>query len=447
MSVSLEDVSSVKKVLHVEVPQDEVKRKLDEAYRDLNKRVKLKGFRPGKIPRNVLKRLYKKDVVAEVSQKMIQDTLIAAVQENNLRMVGKPDINQSDLDESAPFTYDATLEITPDIPDLDYADLKLTKNIYPVTDKEIDAQLRMLQKKVAELKPISDQRPVREGDFVVIDYEATQDGSPFELIGSSENHAVEIGKGDDITPEMEQAIIGKTPGEETDVHVDFPENYDNKDLAGQSVDFKIAVKEIREEILPPIDDEMAKNFGPFESIDALKDTIRANLQQGYDRRAQQELNEQVFSALLAQIDFEVPEALVSSELDAIVADFRRQIETGDITMEQFGITPEKIKADHREAAFQQVRRSLLLGKLIEQMNLELSDQELEVHFQAIAKQNKQSVEDIRQHYKKNPDNLAYLKHAALEKQALALIIEQSEVSQVQVEQETNPEPAAESAAE
>ncbi len=436
MPVRLEDLSSVKKVLHVEVPQEEVKQKMDEAYRDLSKKVKVKGFRPGKVPRNVLKRLYKSDVDADVSQNLIQTTLFDAIREHELRMVGAPDIAPFELDEAVPFRYDATVEIAPDIPDIDYSGLKLKKSIYPVGEEEIDAQLRMLQKKVSEHKPVTEERPVQKGDFVVVDYEATQEGAPFEAIGSSENHTLEIGRAA-IAPEIDEALPGKMPGETVDVQVAFPGDYGNANLAGQTVDFRITIKEIREEVLPPIDDELAKNFGAFANLDALRDAIRANLKQGYDKRSEQEISEQVFSALLEQTDFEVPDTLVESETNAIIEDFRRQFESNNITMESLGITPEKIAEDHRETAVQQVRRHLILSKLIEQMNLELPDEELQEPFQSIAQSAGATVDAVREHYTQNQEKLSFLKHTLLEKKAIDLIIENSDVEEVEAEPEAD----------
>ncbi len=440
MTVRLEDLSSVKKVLHVEVPQEEVKQKVDEAYRELNKKVKLKGFRPGKVPRNVLRRLYKSDVDADVTQKLIQDTLIGAIRDNDLRMVGTPNIEPSELDETVPFRYAATVEIAPEIDDIDYSGLKLEKKVYPVTDEEINAQLEVLRKKVAEHQPVTGERPVQKGDFVVVDYEATQNGAPFEPVGSSENHTLEIGRSS-IAPEIDDALTGKSPGETVAVRVSFPENYGNADLAGQEVDFTITIKEIREEVLPPLDDELAKNFGPFEGLEGLKDAIRANLRQGYDKRTEQEVNEQVFSALLERTDFEVPETLVQSELEAIVEDFRRQFESNNLTMETLGLTPEKIAEDYRETAVKQVRRHLILSKLIEQMDLELAEEALNEPFQSIAQSAGATVDAVRQHYAQEPEKLEYLKHTLLEKRAIELIVENSEIEEVEAQPETEAQTA------
>ncbi len=439
MPVSVEDLSSVKKVLHIEVPQKEVQQKVEEAYKHLNKTVKLKGFRPGKVPRNVLQRLYRNDVTADVSQQLIQASLVDALRETELRMVGTPEIDPAELDETVPFRYDATVEIAPDIPDIDYSGLQLTKMIYPVTDEEITGQLKMLQKKVAEHKPVIEDRPIQKGDFAVIDYEGTQNGTPFEAVGSSENHTVEIGRAA-IAPEIDDTLVGKKPGETFTVRVDFPENYGNTDLAGQAVDFRITVKEIREEVLPPIDDDLAKQFGPFDGLEGLKDAIRANLKQGYDKRTNQELNEQIFTALLKGTDFELPESLVQSELNNIYEEFRRQFESNNIPVDSIGLTPEAVANDYRETAEAQVRRGLLLGKLIDQMDLEVTEAELAGAYANVAQSANASVDQVREHYRQNPEKFDGLKHALLEKRAIDLIIENSDIEEVEAQPETEAQP-------
>lgn len=193
-----------------------------------------------------------------------------------------------------------------------------------------------------------------------------------------------------------------------------------------------------------MDDDLAKHFGPFEGLDALKDAIRANLRQGYDKRTRQELNEQIFAALLEKTDFEIPEALVQSELDAIVEDFRRQIESSNLSMEALGVTREAIAKDYRETAEALARRGLLLGKLINQLNLKVPEEELNDAYAEMARQAQKPVEQVKEHYKQNPDKHDYLKHALLEKRAIDLIVENSDIEEVEARPEQS-EPEARAA--
>jgi trigger factor len=171
MKVNVEDVSSVKKVLHIEIPQKTVVSELDSAYRDVKKNAKIKGFRPGKAPRSVLERLYKKDVQADVSSKLIQTSFTEALKETDLKIISSPKIDPPELDANSSYTYDATVDVKPELEDLDIKGLPLKRANYKVGSEELDAQLGMLKKNMAKKVKIEEDRPVQADDFVVIDYE------------------------------------------------------------------------------------------------------------------------------------------------------------------------------------------------------------------------------------------------------------------------------------
>ena len=195
MQVTVEDLSSVKKVLHIEVPEDEVVRELENAYNKLKKTAKVKGFRPGKTPRSILVRLFKKDVHGDVSTKLLQDSFVAALKETDLNVIGSPKIDPPPLEEKGPYKYEATVEVKPEIKDIDFKGLTLKKPIYRVSDEEMDVQLKMLQKNLAKQQPVTEDRGVKEGDFVLIDYEGFEDGKPFFETQKTENFTMKIGAG------------------------------------------------------------------------------------------------------------------------------------------------------------------------------------------------------------------------------------------------------------
>ncbi len=439
MQVNVEDLSSVSKRLEIEVPAEVVGRELDTAYRDLNKKAKVKGFRPGKTPRNVLERLYGKDTIGEVTAKLIQDSLTEAVREKALPMVGDPEIEKPlpMVAPGSPFKFQVTLDVRPELPDIDFSGLELTKTIYPITDQEMDIQLKMLQKKVAERKPLEEERPLRKGDYAGIDYEGLQNGKPFEAVGANEGYTLKVGD-KSILPEFDDEITGMLPGETRNFTLAFPEDYRNAQLAGQTVDFKVTLKEIRMEVLPEFNDEFAKNFGPFETLEALKDAIGANLKQGYDKRSEQELNEQVFSALLEKTEFEVPETFVVAELGMLFEETRRKFAYSNMKMEDLGITPETFAEKYRGVALQQARRQMLLAKVIEQERLQVEPSAVEREMARIATSAGIRIDELRGHYAENPERRQVLEHTLLEKRAMDLIISQSKVTEKQAELEEAP---------
>lgn len=430
MKVTVENVSSVKKIMNIEVPEETVVRELNDAYKNLKKTAKIKGFRPGKAPRSVLEQLFKKDVHNDVSSKLIQDSFIEALKEADLEIVAKPEIDPPGLDEKGPYTYAVTVEIKPKIQDIDFKNLPLKKTLYHATDEEMDAQLKMLQKNLAKQTPIKEVREVRENDFVLMDYEGFKDGKPFAETQKTENHTMKVGEGH-ILKEFDDQLIGMKAGDNREIKVKFPEDYNNATLADQDITFQVTLHEIREEVLPEIDDEFAKNFGQYETLDNLKEAITKNLEEGYVKRAEQEMNEQIFKNLISKTEFDLPDSMVDYELERIIEEVERTLAYHNKSMEDQGLSREMLLEQHRELAEKKVRRHLILDKIVEQENMTLSDEELETAFNDMAKGFKQPVEEIKKYYGQNKDTLEIFKQTLLEKQAIDLIINNSIIEEVE----------------
>jgi trigger factor len=434
MQVSIEDINSVKKTLHIEIPEADVVRELDNAYNKLRKKAKVKGFRPGKVPRSVMVRLFKKDVHADVASKLIQSSFMDALKEIDLKIVGTPQVDPPELEDTGPYKYDATVEVSPQIEDINYRGLSLKRTNYNVSDDEVEAQLKMLQKNLTRFEKIEATRPVRQGDHVLIDYEGFKDGRPFAEAAKTENFTMKIGEGS-ITKDFDDQVVGMQPGDEKEFAVKFPADHFNNKLANLEISLKVTLHEIREKVLPPIDDVLAKKAGQYDSLDELKAVITENLKQGYTKRVDQELHEQIFNELIARSDFEVPEAMVEMELEGIVNEAERSFSYRNTSLEDMGLTRESIAEKYRDTARQQVKRHLLLGKMIEQEDLSLSDDELEEALNDMATNFNQPVEEIKKYYDQNKDKLEYFKHTILEKKAINLIIDSSKLEDVEPERE------------
>jgi len=432
MQVKVEDVSSVKKILHIEIPEDRVNRELDDAYKNLKKTAKIKGFRPGKAPRSILERMFKKDVHQNVSSKLVQDSFVEAIKETELSIVGNPKLDPPDLDKKGPYKYDVTLEVKPEIEDVDFKGLTLKKTLHKVTDEEIDVQLKLLQKNLTRQQPIKGDRVVKENDFVLIDYEGFKDDKPFAETQKTENFTMKIGDGH-ISKDFDEQLIGMKPGDTKTIKANFPEDYFNERLANLDISFHVKLIEIREEVRPEIDDDMAAQFGKYENLEDLKKDITANLNQGYAKRVEQELNEQVFEALIAKSEFEIPEAMVEYELEGIIQETEQSLAYHNKSMEDLGFSKASLTEKYRDTAEKKVRRHLLLGKIVEQENITLTDEELDNGFEDMAQTVNQPVDQIKLYYEQNDDKLAFFKHALLEKRAIKLIIECSTLKESEPE--------------
>jgi trigger factor len=438
MQFKVEDVSGVKKVLHVEIPEDTVVRELDNAYKQLKKTAKVKGFRPGKTPRSVLERMFKKDVHNDVSSKLLQDSFMEALKETDLNIVGNPEIDPPQLDEKGPYKYDATVEIKPDIDNIDFKGLALKKALYQVTDEEMDAQLQMLQKNLAQQIPATDDRGVEENDFVLIDFEGFENGKPFSETQKTENFTMKIGAGA-ISKTLDEILIGKKPGEDIEITINFPEDHFNEKLANHEITFHVKLHEIREEVLPEIDDEFAKKLGQYETLGEVKNAITENLKQGYEKRVEQELNEQIFQELIEKTEFELPQSMIEYELNGIIDEVEKTLSYYNKSMEDEGFTRESLAEKHLDTAEKKVRRHLILDKIIDQEELTLSDKELDAGFSEMAQAVNQPVEAIKSYYNQNQSNLDFFKHTLLEKQAIKLIIDSSTIEEIEPKLEKNTE--------
>ena len=434
MQVSVEDINSVKKTLHIEIPEETVAQELDKAYNKLRKKAKVKGFRPGKVPRSVVVRLFKKDVHADVTSSLIQSSFMDAIKETDLKIVGTPNVDPPALEDTGPYRYDATVEISPELEDIEYRGLSLKRTNYRVLDEEIDAQLKMLQKNMVQHQKIEGDRPVQLDDFVLIDFEGFKEGRPFSETAKTENFNLKIGEGP-IIKEFDDQLIGMRAGDTKDFEVKFPQDYFNKKMAGLDISFQVILHEIRKEVLPEIDDVLAKKAGRYESLDDLKKGISDNLEQGYRKRMEQELHEQIYQKLISRSDFEVPDAMVDIELEGIIEEAERSFAYRNISLEDIGLTRDSIAEKYRDTAVKQVKRHVLLGKLIEQESLSISDDELEDGLKEMADSFNQPLEQIKNYYDQNKDKIEYFKHTLLEKKAIKLIIDSSKIEEVEPQKE------------
>lgn len=432
MQITVKDESSIKKTLHIEIPAEEVSRELDGTYQQLKKTAKIKGFRPGKAPLSVLKRMYKDKVHADVAYQLIQSTLPEAVMEQKLNVVGEPVINSAELNETEPFSYDATVEVKPELPDINYKSLKLKKKMYSYSDEEIDGQLTMLRNNMATQEDLPSPRPAAENDIAFINFSGTLNGEPFDGFPEREDYRLKIGASS-ISKAFDDQIIGMSPGDTKEFDVDFPEDYPDGQLAGKTIHFAVMLTSLKEEILPELDDELAKTAGPYETLDQLTDAIKAHLQSGYDKRSEQEIHEQVFTALLSEYPFEAPESMIRFELDNILEEIERTYQAYNMSMESTGQTRQGLEDKYRETAEKQAKRHILLNKIIEQEKLEISDEEMEDGFAGVAETLKQPADMVKQYYQANPQYQDMLKYSLLEKKAMNLIMENNDIEAVDPE--------------
>ena len=433
MQINVVDKSTVKKVLQCEIPQETIAKELDSAYKELKNKANVKGFRKGKIPRKVLENKFSKDVHGDVLPKLIQQIFAKAIDDYDLKIISSPQMDPPELDPESAYCFDITVEVKPEIEDLEYEGMELNKTMYEVSENEIEAQIHMIRKTMASKQAVTEERAVKEEDFVLIDYQGFIGDEPFAPTPQIENFVMAIGT-DTMPAEFSQKIVGVIPEQDLEIEVVYSDKDPDQELAGKTVTYKVKVKEIHEEVMPE-DETLIKDLGKYESIDQIKDDIRANLSKGNEQRIQHELSEQIFQNLLERYEFEVPESLVEAELNGIIAEAEQAYMQNNTTLEDAGMSKESLRKDYKDVAEKQARRHLLLAKLIEQENLEMNDKELDASFDDMAKGMNASVDAIKNYFNMDKNQLENYKHTQLEKKAVELIVEKGKVTEKPPEEE------------
>lgn len=419
MKVAVEEISSVKKSLKIEVPEEVVTKELESAYTDLNQRVRIPGFRPGKAPRSLLEQRYRSSVEEDVIRKLVPDYYKRAIQETGLRPVELPAIEKVELKKNAPLLFTAMVEITPPISLGTYTGLKVQRPKMEVTNIEVDKALEALQEQHAQLVACPEDHRIAEKDFVVLDFQGSMDGRPLEG-GSRQNHLVQVGS-DTMIPGFEEQLIHHQRGERIKVQTTFPKDYPKADLAGRAVEFDVTIREVKQKVLPGLDDEFAKDVGKFASLDQLREKVRDDL----TARARLEQDRAVRTALLKQLSgahpFEVPSSLVEQEVQESLARLQQRLPKG-VTLEQANIDPQAVRKEIEPPAREKVKGRLILMAIAEREQLTVTKEEIDAALLRTAQELKLSSEDVRRLIVSQDGSLDVFKGRLLEDRAMDWVV-------------------------
>jgi trigger factor len=399
MNITVEEISSIKKKVNIEIPQEQVTKEIDSFYREVGKQAKIKGFRPGKVPRDILERYFKDYVKSEVTQKLIQETYPAALSEKGLQPVSPPVVDPGELESGKLFQYSVTVEVKPEIKIEGYTGLTIEGTKESVREEEIEERLKGLQNLHAQLKAVPEARAVQSGDYVIFDYEARMDNKPLEE-GKAVDFTVEVGSGRFI-PALEEKMIGLKPDEEKEIEVPFPEDYGYKKWAGKTVSFLVKVKEIKEKVLPPLDDEFAKDLGDYASLEDLKAKLREEIEKEKAVMLDRQLKDQMIDQLIQANSFDIPDSMVVEQAKALVSDTKLRLASQGIALKHLNIPEEKLQEDYREVAQKQVRTYLILEKIASQEGIFVTDEEVDERLRSISERTHQTLDVVKRYYEKN----------------------------------------------
>jgi len=397
MKTTLEDISAVKKKLLVEIESQEVDKKLDEAYRDLGKRAKIPGFRPGKVPRKILERRFGDQVVEDVTKDLISESFPQAINEVETFPIGPPLLEKETLKQGQNFKYSAVMEVRPQFEVKDYLELDVEKEKLSVTDEDVQKQLDQIREANGKLTSVEQQRPVQKDDYVILDYEGFEGDLPLEGIKSL-NFLLKVGS-NDFHPKFEESLIGLNKESETEIKVDFEETYHHSKLAGKNVNFKIKITDIKEMVLPDLNDEFAQNLGAdLENLENMKDKIRETITDQEKKRVDRDLKQRLMEKISASVDFELPQVLIDSEVDYAIENIKQNLIRSGSNLEKAGISEEKIRKDFRPASEKRVKDMLILGEIAKQNEITVGEEDLSEGYKALAATMGQDPETLRKYY-------------------------------------------------
>lgn len=393
----------------------------DKAYKQIRKNITIDGFRKGKAPRKMIENMYGEGIfVEEALNDLLEKNYSAALDEVGADVIAQPSIELGEVKKGEDVVVTVTVECFPEVEVKNYKGLEIEKAETVIGDDEINAELEKVQKKQARMETV-EGRAAQDGDSVIIDFKGTIDGEEFKG-GSAENFELKLGSGQFI-PGFEEQLIGKNTGDEVNVEVTFPEDYHSEELAGKPAVFATKIHEIKVEILPEIDDELASDVSDYETLDEYKKHLAETLQEQANNRDESIMKDRALEKLYTENELEAPAAMVRSELDNMMADMTQSLRYQGITMEQYqqwvGKTSAEMIEESRPEAIRRVNTRILLKNIIRMEGLKATEEEVAAEVTEFAKQYGQTAEQVIESVGK--ENLKYFEEDVLTKKAIELV--------------------------
>lgn len=427
MKIDIDMVSPVQQRVRVELPADAVNREFIRAYESLGQRAKIKGFRPGKAPRSVLQRLYGDEIKGQVLARLVEDSLSEVIRERGLHVVSRPEVEAHDLEEGRAFAFSAVVQIKPEVDVKNYLGQELEKVKLSVEDAQVEAALRRLQDTHAQLEPVEDRDTVEQGDFVVLDFVGSADGKTIPG-AKGENYYLEVGRGNAL-PQFEEALVGLKKNGEHTISVTYPEDYFNRELAGKAAVFSVTVREIKRKILPPLDDDFAKDHGECASLEELKQKLRARLESEVQEIQERDLRERLLTRLIEANPFEVPLAMVDRQLRFLIERNQRRFTNEGRASSGSEPSTEQMRKEFEPHALRQVKATLLIEKIASLEKIEVSDKELQEKIEEAARTAGEKGMAIREVYRRE-DVREDLRSQMIFDRALEFLLKRAKVKEV-----------------
>ena len=398
MSVTVEKLEKNMAKLTIEVSADELEKAIQAAYLKQKNRINIPGFRKGKAPRAMIEKMYGAGIFYEdAANALIPNAYSEALAECEETIVSQPSIDVVQLEKGKPFIFTAEVALKPEVTLGEYKGLEVPKSELEVTEEEIAGELRKEQESNSRTIDVDD-RAVADGDKVTLDYEGFVDGEAFDG-GKGTDYPLTIGSGAFI-PGFEEQLVGAEIGKETEVNVTFPENYQAENLAGKPAVFKCTVKKIEVKELPELDDDFAKDVSEFDTLEEYKADIKKNLEEKKADAAKRAKEDAAVDAAIEKASMEIPDAMLDTQVSNMIEDFARRIQSQGLTMEQYlqftGMTPAALQEQMKPQALKRIQSRLVLEKIAEVENIQISDEKLDEEIAQMAEMYKMEVEKLKE---------------------------------------------------
>ena len=383
---------------NIEFSADEWKDAVNKAYLDNRSKFSVDGFRKGKAPRKIIENYYGHDIFwDEALNKLLENGYYDAVKEMDIEVIAQPSLESPEIKNGEPVVISGSVQVFPELEVKNYKGLEVEKFETVIGDKEVQEELERVQKSQARMEAVEDRKS-ENGDTVIIDFEGSVDGEAFSG-GTAENFELKLGSGQFI-PGFEEQLEGKDAGEDVDVTVTFPEDYHAEELAGKEALFKCKIHEIKKEILPEIDDELASDVSEFETLDEYKADLQKKLQENADARDESLMKDRALEKLYEANEIEVPEVMIRNEIDNIIYDMNQNLATQGLGLQQYmewtGKTIDDVREEAKPEAEKRVRTRILLKNLIRQENLEADAAEVEKLMTEFGEQYGMTVDQVKE---------------------------------------------------
>lgn len=392
------NVETNKYELEIEISAEDFEAAIEKAYLKARKNIAMPGFRKGKAPRKLIEKEYGEQVFFEDAVNLLYAPVVnGAVEESGLELVTRPEVEVTEISKENGVKLKATCITKPEVEVKDYKGIEVEKVVNPVTDEDINKQLDALREKNVTVETVDD-RAAENGDDVVIDFEGFKDDVAFEG-GKAEDFTLSLGSGQFI-PGFEDQIVGHNAGEDFDINVTFPEEYQVKELAGAPAVFKIKLKSISKKVMPELDDDMVKDSTEFDTVDEYKADVKKKLEEANEKHADSEVEAKIFDKVIENMTAEIPQVMFDNRVNEMISELQQRLAPQgislDLYMQYTGQTIDTVKKAYAEQAEKQVKLRLALEKIAKLENIEVTEDELKAEFDKLAEAYKLDVDQIKQ---------------------------------------------------